>query len=155
MFSTSSVACERLRRQAVPLRSSKAAKAWNEKPGRTDFVDWARVKVTGGCGGAGCISTLSDCGVEFAGPDGGDGGNGGHVVFKAVNVVKDLGHLKTVLDGPAGGKGKGRNCHGRDAKHMIIEVPVGTMFKNMVGKYEMHTLFKISSVVYNNVHILC
>ncbi len=81
--STCQVRHERLRRQAVPLRPRKEAKEWDGPTARSNqFADWQRSRVSGGDGGAGCISLLSAHRKEFAGPDGGDGGNGGHVVFK-------------------------------------------------------------------------
>lgn len=87
-FSTCVTLLERLRTQAVPLRSRKVAKAWNDvtvarNRQNNSFADWRRCRVIGGDGGDGCISTLSVFAQEFAGPDGGDGGHGGHVIFKA------------------------------------------------------------------------
>ncbi len=79
---TSPASLERLRRQSVPLRSRKGAKAWDDRLGADSFADWRRARVKAGAGGAGCISMLSEWAVERAGPDGGDGGNGGHVIFK-------------------------------------------------------------------------
>ena len=142
----------RLLGQAVPLRANKAAKRWDDRRSADSFADWRRVRVTGGNGGPGCISMLSEWCVEFAGPDGGDGGSGGHVVFRVLHTVedlkfpnklpnfaqasktvKDLGHIKSAVAGSSGGKGQNKKCHGKNAEHTIIDVPLGTVFRNMVS----------------------
>lgn len=97
------------------------------------FVDFKKVHVTGGRGGNGCLSFLSVYRKEFAGPDGGNGGNGGHVIFQASKNKKELNHLKTVIEGKAGVKGQNKDRHGKNAEHLYIEVPVGTLVKDMEG----------------------
>lgn len=68
---------------------------------------------------------------ENAGPDGGDGGHGGHVIFQATSNVKDLAHISTnIIKADYGVNGSARNCHGKNADHKILNVPVGTLFKN-------------------------
>ena len=46
------------------------------------FIDFKRIRITGGSGGNGCRSFLSLFADEFAGPDGGDGGYGGDIIFQ-------------------------------------------------------------------------
>ena len=44
------------------------------------FLDFAKVYIRSGGGGAGCISFRREKFIEYGGPDGGDGGNGGSVI---------------------------------------------------------------------------
>lgn len=71
---------------------------------------------------------------ENAGPDGGDGGHGGHIIFKASQDVTDLTHVSTVLEAKCGEKGYNKDCNGRNAEHLILNVPLGTVVKNRNGK---------------------
>jgi GTPase len=71
---------------------------------------------------------------EFAGPDGGDGGNGGHVVFHATKDVTDFRHLTSIYTGRSGDDGGSKGCHGKNADHSIVKVPVGTIIKNSEGR---------------------
>lgn len=110
----------------VPLKSSKSK---SEATKVHHFVDFRRVRVLGGNGGDGCISLLSVYKKERAGPDGGDGGNGGHVIFKAVKRRKSLEHLNSYIRADNGDPGRNKDCHGKSAENLVIEVPVGTLFK--------------------------
>nr|SVE86280.1 EOG090X0ACU [Daphnia similis]SVE86908.1 EOG090X0ACU [Daphnia similis]SVE88163.1 EOG090X0ACU [Daphnia similis] len=113
----------------IPIRKNKS-KFNKVKP----IVDFRSVKVQGGKGGDGCISLRRLCKNPLGGPDGGDGGNGGHVTFKATSNKTSLEHISSVLKAEDGEKGINRDCHGKNAEHLVIEVPVGTMFKSMGGE---------------------
>ncbi|XP_018322307.1 mitochondrial ribosome-associated GTPase 2 isoform X2 [Agrilus planipennis] len=91
------------------------------------------IKTIGGNGGDGCISFLSEWANEYAGPDGGDGGNGGHVILQACTSVKDLKNVDSVVKAEQGEKGSNRDCHGKNADHTLIKVPVGTVIKDANG----------------------
>lgn len=71
---------------------------------------------------------------ERAGPDGADGGNGAHVVLQASQDVSDFSHLTSILNGESGEKGANKDCHGKNANHTIVKVPVGTIIKNQSGR---------------------
>lgn len=88
----------------------------------------------GGKGGDGCISFLHLWCNENAGPDGGDGGNGGHVVFKASYDVNNFSHITSIVKAENGEQGYNKDCHGKNADHKIVPVPVGTIVKNKFGK---------------------
>jgi len=122
---------EEITEVAVPLRPLKGKSDMN--PVR-HFVDCVEVSVEAGRGGEGRISFLSVYAVEFAGPDGGDGGHGAHVIFRASDQVRDLSHLKRKIIGKYGGPGRNKNMAGKDAPHLFVDVPTGTMLKNMEGE---------------------
>ena len=68
------------------------------------------------------------------GPDGGDGGNGGHVIFRSDGSYSSLEHLKALEKAPNGVPGGEVFSDGKNAKHKIIPVPEGTIFRNMEGQ---------------------
>ncbi|XP_014252461.1 uncharacterized protein LOC106668326 isoform X3 [Cimex lectularius] len=115
-----------------PLRPVKSKSQWKET---RDFIDSRRVRAIAGNGGDGCISLLHLWSNENAGTDGGDGGNGGHVLIQASTNIKDLDHVTTVLQAENGEKGKNKDCHGKNAQHTIIQVPVGTAVKSLTGEH--------------------
>ncbi|XP_065370963.1 mitochondrial ribosome-associated GTPase 2 [Calliphora vicina] len=97
------------------------------------FSDTKSVRVVGGKGGNGCISFLQLWCNERAGPDGGDGGNGGHVIFESSKDVRNLNHLCTTIRGEDGQCGTPKECHGKNSKHTITKVPIGTIIRNKSG----------------------
>ena len=56
------------------------------------FIDFARIRVKGGAGGAGAVAFRRESGVPRGGPAGGNGGRGGDVT-----LVADA-QLTTLLD---------------------------------------------------------
>lgn len=112
-----------------PAQIAKATKM-EDKDQRFAFVDWVRVLVKGGNGGSGGISLLSLYANEFAGPDGGNGGNGGHVIFRACAQTKSLSHLNAIEEAPSGVAGRRNDLEGKNGPHRVINVPLGTVFRN-------------------------
>ncbi|XP_067621838.1 mitochondrial ribosome-associated GTPase 2 [Eurosta solidaginis] len=98
------------------------------------FLDSKRVHVVGGKGGDGCISFLQLWCNERAGPDGGDGGNGGHVILQSSTDVSNFNHILSTIRGIPGEKGGSQNCHGKNAEHTSVKVPVGTIVRDNVGE---------------------
>ncbi|OJU72869.1 MAG: GTPase ObgE [Alphaproteobacteria bacterium 40-19] len=92
------------------------------------FIENARVQVSSGNGGNGCVSFRREKNIEFGGPDGGNGGRGGDV------VVVGSDNKSTLIDfryrkhfaAENGRNGAGRGCTGRGGNDLIIEVPLGT-----------------------------
>ncbi|XP_053593468.1 GTPase Obg isoform X1 [Microplitis demolitor] len=115
---------------AVPLRSRKRK---SESENSHHFIDIKALKVVGGSGGNGCISFLQVWANEFAGPDGGDGGHGGHVIFQATKEVTDLRQVASQVRAESGEKGFPKDCGGKNARHTIIKVPLGTIVRNPEG----------------------
>lgn len=92
------------------------------------FLDRAKIFLSSGSGGNGCVSFRRERNIEFGGPDGGNGGRGGHIYLRA---SKDL---TTLIDfryhqhfkAPRGQHGSGRDQAGKAGEDLIIPVPVGT-----------------------------
>ena len=111
----------------------------NNNAGNNDrewqFFDTARVHVTAGTGGNGCVAFRREKGEAMGGPNGGRGGSGGSVVFVADSGLNTLAGLRNTIHvrGESGRNGTGKNrdgCHGRDA---VVRVPCGTIVR------ELHT----------------
>ncbi|KAK6185148.1 hypothetical protein SNE40_007443 [Patella caerulea] len=97
------------------------------------FIDFCKVRVYGGKGGDGNVSFLREKSREFGGPDGGNGGNGGHVIFQASTNVKSLASIDPHIKAKHGIKGSKKHCHGKNAEHTYVLVPVGTVVKSETG----------------------
>ncbi|XP_037959826.1 mitochondrial ribosome-associated GTPase 2 [Teleopsis dalmanni] len=114
----------------APLRPKKAKSTRKET---TYFADSKYVRVIAGKGGDGCISFLQLWCNERAGPDGGDGGNGGHIIFQASIDVRNLNHISSSIRASEGESGRSKDCHGKNAQHTIVKVPVGTIIRDVNG----------------------
>lgn len=92
------------------------------------FLDEAKIFVSSGKGGDGCVSFRREKFVPEGGPDGGNGGRGGDIIFEAAE------NLNTLIDfryqqhfkAKKGENGKGSSRAGRASDPIIIKVPVGT-----------------------------
>ncbi|XP_035672476.1 mitochondrial ribosome-associated GTPase 2-like [Branchiostoma floridae] len=112
----------------VSVQRTYASKQSEKKKARA-FVDWRRVSVEGGKGGNGCSAFIREFGRPFGGPGGGDGGSGGNIVIKANKRVKSLAKVKSIYKAENGSPGRNNSCHGKNASHTVIPVPVGTCIK--------------------------
>ena len=97
------------------------------------FIDEARIKISGGHGGPGCVSFRRETFEPRGGPDGGDGGAGGEIVVVCLGT--SWAPFKTSAssrsyDAEAGHHGSGANKAGKDGKDVILRVPVGTVIKD-------------------------
>ena len=92
------------------------------------FLDRAKIYVSSGGGGAGCLSFRREKYVEFGGPNGGDGGRGGHVFIEAVQNLNTLIDFRYQQHHKAknGRPGEGSNKTGADGADLVIRAPVGT-----------------------------
>ena len=92
------------------------------------FVDEARIIVSAGGGGNGCLSFRREKYIPFGGPDGGDGGDGGDLYLladKQVNTLIDF-RYKRNYKAERGEHGSGKLCSGVHGEDLFIKVPVGT-----------------------------
>jgi GTPase len=96
------------------------------------LVDFARIRVISGRGGAGCVSFRREKYVPRGGPDGGDGGTGGSV-YLAVSP-----RVRTLLDcreqprylAENGRAGSGNQRSGKDGADLEVPVPAGTVVRD-------------------------
>jgi GTP-binding protein len=93
------------------------------------FVDEARITVTGGDGGDGCLSFRREKSVPRGGPDGGDGGEGGSVILVADPSANTLlaFRYKSIFQAERGRHGQGAGKTGRSGGDLEVPVPVGTV----------------------------
>ncbi len=108
-----------------------------------NFVDYVKLQVTSGNGGAGSAHLRREKYVAKGGPDGGDGGRGGHVIFKGDKNLWTLfeykfkRHFKATHGGP-GGK---QRSTGADGEDVYMKVPLGTVVRD---KHTNEVLFEIT-----------
>lgn len=97
------------------------------------FIDEVRIYVKGGDGGDGSVSFRREKFVPRGGPNGGDGGNGGNVIIHANKNIDTLLDVTSKVKFLAedGGKGQSRNKNGKNGKDLIINVPKGTLIKDL------------------------
>lgn len=99
-------------------------------------MDFIRVKAKGGDGGNGCVSFQREKYLAKGPPNGGNGGRGGNVIIRASadeSTLKRLGRMCTAKPGQSG-LGGGR--HGTTGEHLVIEVPIGTVVREVVNDEE-------------------
>ncbi|HAG44869.1 MAG TPA: GTPase CgtA [Clostridium sp.] len=97
------------------------------------FIDTAKIFVKSGNGGNGSISFRREKYVPLGGPDGGDGGNGGSVILRVepnMTTLLDFSYNRKFIAND-GGKGEGSKCYGKDGEDLIIDVPMGTVIRDV------------------------
>lgn len=95
------------------------------------FLDEAVVEFQSGRGGSGAVSFHREKHVPRGGPNGADGGRGGDIIIVADRNRRTLFDLRlqqrfVAADGVHGGGNK----RGKNAKDVIVKVPVGTIIVN-------------------------
>ncbi|KAK7997021.1 ADP-ribosylation factor 1 [Apiospora arundinis] len=99
----------------------------------SSFADKARVTVFAGGGGHGCISFLREAFIDNGPANGGDGGHGGNVYVQAVHGETSLHKLarRRILRAGRGKTGQGSNKAGQRGDDYVIQVPVGTVIREI------------------------
>ena len=97
------------------------------------FIDHARIEVSSGRGGAGCISFRREKYVPKGGPDGGNGGRGGDVWLRVNPHVRTLLDCRETLRYRAvnGGAGSGNNRSGKHGDDVTVWLPPGTLVRDV------------------------
>ena len=117
----------------------------------SNFVDYVKIYLHSGSGGAGSRHFHRSKGNPRGGPDGGDGGRGGHIIIKGNQQLWTLLHLRYTKhiiagDGQCGSAALRTGANGEDK---IIEVPLGTIVRDaetgepqceVTAHDEMHTI---------------
>lgn len=92
------------------------------------FLDEAKIYLTSGHGGPGCVAFHREKFIDSGGPDGGNGGKGGDIIFESsatLNTLIDF-RYQQHFKAPNGLHGMGKNRSGKGGEDVIIKVPVGT-----------------------------
>jgi len=120
-----------------------------QPPVPTVFVDRVTIEIAAGNGGDGCVSFRREKYIPRGGPDGGDGGDGGSIIVVAqpgVDTLSELAHRKQ-WRAERGENGTGKQCHGRNAKDLIIKVPPGTIIMDAKHGHVLKDLSTLGETV--------
>ena len=98
------------------------------------FLDESIIMVRSGDGGKGCVSFRREKYIPRGGPDGGEGGRGGSVYLVANRDLTTLSDLsrQTRYVAEHGERGGGNNRSGSTADDFEVEVPAGTLIREIV-----------------------
>lgn len=99
------------------------------------LIDEIAFHAKAGNGGAGVVRWRHEKGKEFAGAAGGNAGPGGDVYVKAVRDINILARHKATKQFSAenGEDGKNWSKHGAAGRDCIIELPIGSVVKNLAS----------------------
>lgn len=95
---------------------------------KSPFVDYVKLYVRSGSGGAGASTFRREKHVPQGGPDGGDGGRGGHVWVEGDPqkwTLLDLKYRK-FIHADDGGRGASKRRKGKDGADVVLKVPLGS-----------------------------
>jgi GTP-binding protein len=100
---------------------------------KNQFIDRVSIRIKAGDGGNGITSFIHYKGVVNGGPDGGDGGKGGDIIFRADRHVCTLAeyYYKNIYVAENGSNGEPKNCFGKAGKDLILNVPCGTIIRDL------------------------
>src|SRR3989344_4342748 len=106
------------------------------------LVDELIIAAKAGSGGDGVVRWLHVKGKEYSGPSGGNGGDGGDIYIRAVPDVNLLARYSgsKIFEAGSGGAGENRNKHGRRGDDFIVDLPIGSLVKNMETREEYELL---------------
>ena len=99
----------------------------------SNFIDQIKLCSRSGAGGSGSVHFRREKHVPKGGPDGGDGGRGGHIILRGNSQLWTLLHLryKKHMIATDGRPGEGGQRSGSDGEDVIIDVPLGTIVKDI------------------------
>ena len=113
------------------------------------FVDEASIRVQAGRGGDGCVSFRREKFIPKGGPDGGDGGRGGSVFLRAkkdLNTLADF-RVQRKFKAQSGTGGAGKNRTGAAGEDLYIDVPPGTVVKDLDTEETLGDLANLDDVL--------
>ncbi|WKD58850.1 GTPase ObgE [Corynebacterium caspium] len=99
------------------------------------FIDRVTLHLSAGDGGHGAASVHREKFKPLGGPDGGNGGHGGDIILRVsphVHTLLDF-HFHPHVKADRGTNAAGNNRHGARAENLILEVPVGTVVRDIDG----------------------
>lgn len=98
----------------------------------SNFIDYVKIHLTSGNGGAGSAHLHRAKYIPKGGPDGGDGGRGGHIIVRGNEQMWTLLHLRyrKHIRADNGTNGSKNHSTGKEGADEYIEVPLGTVIKD-------------------------
>ncbi|MDD3303038.1 MAG: GTPase ObgE [Candidatus Gracilibacteria bacterium] len=108
------------------------------------FIDEVKLKVIAGKGGNGIVSWRREKYIPKGGPRGGNGGNGGNVYLQTnqnLNTLSFFRHKK-IFKASNGERGGTQDKNGVGGEDLILEVPVGTIVKDLNSGKVLYDLNK-------------
>jgi len=138
-FDANKVQAEEARRQAMDKKRERLQRTTGSPTQKDDpewkFFDTARLHVSGGDGGNGCVAFRREKGEPMGGPSGGRGGRGGSVYLICDETLNTLAPVrnKVHVRGTTARNGIGKNKNGPQGKDSVVYVPPGTVVR------ELHT----------------
>ena len=99
---------------------------------RANFVDYVKINLTSGSGGAGSRHFYRAKGIPKGGPDGGDGGRGGHIILRGNRNMWTLLQFKYKkhIRAEHGQRGSENNKTGATGQDVMLDVPLGTIARD-------------------------
>lgn len=100
---------------------------------KDNFIDLIKIYCKSGDGGKGAIHFHREKSRRRGVSDGGDGGKGGDIIMRGNSNIHTFIHLKYNRHWIAnsGFPGKKKNLTGANGKNLFIEVPIGTIVKDL------------------------
>lgn len=98
----------------------------------SNFVDYVKLFLASGDGGAGSTHLHREKYIAKGGPDGGNGGRGGHIILRGNAQFWTLIHLKyrKHIKAKPGQNGSKSLMTGANGEDIYLDVPLGTVAKN-------------------------
>ncbi len=136
VFDADRVEAERAKQRAMEKRRQRSLKthgASEKDDPEWKFFDTARIHVTGGDGGNGCVAFRREKGEPLGGPSGGRGGQGGSIYLVCDSGLNTLAPLRNRVHVRAqkGRNGLGKNKDGSQGHDILVSVPPGTVVRDL------------------------
>lgn len=98
----------------------------------SNFIDYVKLFLASGDGGAGSTHLHREKYIAKGGPDGGNGGRGGHIIIRGNAQFWTLIHLKyrKHIKAKPGENGSKSLMTGANGEDIYLDVPLGTVAKN-------------------------
>ena len=116
------------------------------------FIDYAKIRLRAGNGGAGIVAFHREKYIDKGGPSGGNGGRGGNIIFSTnpnLHTLQDI-RYRRLYKAENGNSGGANKRTGKSGEDLIIQVPCGTIIKDLNTNKIV-----IDMVKENENHIVC
>lgn len=106
------------------------------------LIDEIELHLASGKGGDGVVRWRHEKGIDMGGPAGGDGGNGGDVFVVGLPDANLLLRYRQekVFRAQNGGDGAAGKRHGANGEDLVIELPLGSVVRNLATGREVELL---------------